>query len=84
MTFILKEPRASKDIDYYLSSDETRRRNHDISIITTPLKEGQNSEEPRAFNSIGFYFYRHKQTDIQIESRAFNSIDPYLLIDEAQ
>jgi hypothetical protein len=52
--------------------------------MTTPLKGGQNSEELRASNGTGFYFYRHKRTDIRIELRASNSIDPYLLIDEAQ
>ena len=51
--------------------------------MTTLLKRGQNSKELRAFNGIKFYFYRYKETDIQIEPRAFNSIDPYLLIDEA-
>jgi len=52
--------------------------------MTTLLKRGQNSEEPRAFNGTGFYFYKHKRTDIQIKPRASNNIDPYLSIDEAQ
>ena len=67
-----------------MGSDETRQRNHNIFIITTPLKEGQYSKEPRAFNSTGFYFYKHLQTDIQMEPRASNNINPYLLLDEAQ
>jgi hypothetical protein len=81
--FYIKEPRASDDIDYYLGSDETRQRNHDIFTTTTPLEEGQYSEEPRAFNGTGFYFYGHLQTNIRIEPRASNNIDPYLLLDEA-
>jgi len=55
----MEEPRASNNIDYYLGSDETRQRNHDIFTTTTPLEEGQYSKEPRAFNSTGFYFYKH-------------------------
>ena len=58
-TSILKELRAFNNIDYYLSSDEIRRRNHDISTMTTLLKRGRYSEELRAFNNTGFYFYRH-------------------------
>ena len=80
----MEEPRASDNIDYYLGLNETQRRNHDIFTTTTPLEEGQYSEEPRAFDGTGFYFYRHLQTDIRIEPRASNNINPYLLLDEAQ
>jgi hypothetical protein len=82
--FYIEEPRASDDIDYYLGSDKTRRRNHDIFTTTTPLEEGQYSEEPRAFDGTGFYFYGYLQTDIRMKPRASNDIDPYLLLDEVQ
>jgi hypothetical protein len=38
--FYIEEPQASNNIDYYLGSDKTRQRNHDIFTTTTPLKEG--------------------------------------------
>jgi len=47
-----EEPRASNDIDHYLGSDETRRRNHDIFTTTTPIEEGDDMLYHRELNHI--------------------------------